>query len=279
MNTDIMKHESITAIVAQVNRSRDDFARAADILEKAEKDLAAVLGEYNAHILEHSIDRDKCLARIKGNAWGYILKRSGVYEFCSIRQRDEINRQMADEKNLPEFTFENIQAWFESYAINIDRLFEDSIKEVFDWLRPWKRDGYKTNNREIIGRKVIKSWVFENIWNGRMGIIYYNDKYLQAIDNVFHLMDGKGVAKYPGNLITAIREACQHGQMSCETDYFIVKWYKKGTMHMEFKRQDLLDKVNAKAGGLNLGADLFGKQEAIIKADGGNYENTGTDNN
>ncbi|HBC87038.1 MAG TPA: hypothetical protein DCZ94_08800 [Lentisphaeria bacterium] len=265
MNTDIMKRETFTAIVGQVKKSQDDFSRAIDILETAQKELGLVLGDYRAHILEHGISKEKCLEKIKGSAWGYLLHRSGVFEFCSIRQRDEINSQMEDEKNLPEFTLDNIQAWFESYAVNIDKLFEDSIKEIFDWLRPWKYDDYRTNNREIIGRKVIKTGMFENIWNGRMSLVYHRDKYVQAMDNVFHLMDGKGVAKYPGNLVTAIKEACQHGQMSCETEYFIVKWYKKGTMHMEFKRLDLLDKVNAKAGGLNLGADLFGKQEAMVK--------------
>ena len=265
MNTDIMKRETFAAIVAQVSKSRDDFSRAIDILENAQKELGAVLGEYRAHILDHSICREKCMDSIKGNAWSFLLERSGVYEFCSIKQRDEINSQMSDEKNLPEFTLDNIHAWFESYSLNVDKLFEDSIKEIFDWLKPWRYEDYKTNNKEIIGRKVIKDWMFENIWNGRMGLVYHRDKYIQALDNVFHLMDGKGISKYPGNLVTAIKEACREGKMGCETEYFTVKWYKKGTMHLEFKRLDLLDKVNAKAGGLNLGADLFGSKEALMK--------------
>ena len=267
MNTDIMKRETFTAIVGQVKKAQEDFSRAIDILETAQKELGLVLGDYRSHILDQTISKDKCLDKIKGNAWGYLLQRSGVFEFCSIRQRDEINSQMEDEKNLPDFTLDNIQAWFESYAVNIDRLFEDSIKEIFNWLRPWKRDGYKTNNREIIGRKVIKTSMFENVWGEKMSLVYYNDKYIQAMDNVFHLMDGKGVAKYPGNLVTAIKEACRENNISCETEYFTVKWYKKGTMHMEFKRLDLLDKVNAKAGGLNLSADLFGNKEALMKTE------------
>lgn len=190
-----------------------------------------------------------------------------MFEFCSIKQRDEIHSQMEDEKNLPDFTLDNIQSWFESYALNVDKLFEDSIKEIFDWLRPWKRETYKTNNKEIIGEKVIKDWMFENVWEDKMSLVYRNDKYLQALDNVFHLMDGKGVAKYPGNLVTAIKEACSQNNRSCETEYFICKWYKKGTLHIEFKRMDLLEKVNSKAGGMNLGADLFGKKEAVVKAE------------
>lgn len=265
MNTDIIKRETFAAIVSQVEKSKQDFATAVDILERTQKELGLVLGEWRSHILAHSICREKCLSKIKGNAWSYLLERSGVYEFCSIKQRDEINNQMRDEKNLPDFTLENIQAWFESYSLNIDKLFEDSIKEIFNWLKPWKYETYKTNNKEIIGRKVIKNSMFENVWNEKMSLVYYNDKYIQALDNVFHLMDGKGISKYPGNLVTAIKEACSKNIRGCETEYFICKWYKKGTMHLEFKRLDLLDKVNAKAGGLNLSADLFGDKEALMK--------------
>lgn len=265
MNTDIIKRESFTAIVAQVEKSKQDFNNAIDILEKTQKELGVVLGEWRSNILDHSLCKEKCLNKIKGNAWSFLLERSGVFEFCSIKQRDEINSQMNDEKNLPDFTLENIQAWFESYSLNIDKLFEDSIKEIFDWLKPWKRETYKTNNREIIGKKVIKDWMFENVWADKMSLCYAQEKYLQALDNSFHLMDGKGISKYPGNLVTAIKEACTRNVRFCETEYFTVKWYKKGTMHLEFKRLDLLEKVNAKAGGLNLSADLFGNKEAVVK--------------
>lgn len=46
MNTDIIKRETFTAIVAQVEKSRQDFSRAIDILENAQKELGLVLGEY-----------------------------------------------------------------------------------------------------------------------------------------------------------------------------------------------------------------------------------------
>lgn len=265
MNADIIKRESFTAIVAQVSKSRNDFCTAIDIMENAQKELSVLIGDYRSHILEHSIYKDKCMDKIKSNAWGYLLERSGVFEFCSIKQRDEISNQMKDEKSLPDFTLDNIQSWFESYALNVDKLFEDSIREIFNWLKPWRHDTFKTNNKEIIGRKVIKDWMFENVWDEKMSLNYSQDKYVQALDNVFHLMDGKGVAKYPGNLLTAIKDACRENIRSCETEYFTVKWYKKGTLHLEFKRVDLLDKVNAKAGGLNLSADLFGKKEAMVK--------------
>jgi hypothetical protein len=62
MDTDIMKNETFVAIVAQVNKTREDFCKAIDILETAQKELGVVLGDWRAHILEHSICKEKCLA-------------------------------------------------------------------------------------------------------------------------------------------------------------------------------------------------------------------------
>jgi hypothetical protein len=40
--------------------------------------------------------------------------------------------------------------------------------------------------------------------------------------------------------------------MGCETKYFKVKWFKKGTLHIEFKRLDLLSELNRIGGGNRL---------------------------
>jgi len=267
MNSGIIKRDTFTAIAAQVKKAQQDAITAIDMLDKTQKMLIGTLGAWRGSFLERSIDKEKCLSKIKGNAWSFLLERSGVFEFCSIKQRDEINKQMEDEKNLPEFTLENIQAWFESYAVNIDKLFEDSVKEVAHWLYPCRTEQeYKTNGKELIGRKVIKTCMFEQGWNSSINLRYSSEKYIQALDNIFFLMEGKGVAKYPGNLLTAIKAASQDHKKKCETEYFRVKWYKKGTMHLEFKRLDILEKVNKKAGGLNLSSDLFGKAQAMQKA-------------
>ena len=102
MNTEIIKRETFAAIVAQVEKSKRDFCQAIDILETAKKELGVVLGDWRSSILDHSISKDKCLERIKGNAWSYLLERSGVFEFCSIKQRDEMSTPFYNFLNLPD---------------------------------------------------------------------------------------------------------------------------------------------------------------------------------
>ena len=74
MDTEIVKRETFVAIVAQVNKTREDFCKAIDILETAQKELGVMLGHYRSHILEQSICKEKCLYRIKGNARGFLLQ-------------------------------------------------------------------------------------------------------------------------------------------------------------------------------------------------------------
>ena len=74
------------------------------------------------------------------------------------------------------------------------------------------------------------------------------DERFHDLDKVFHLLDGAGIPKYPGDMVTAMREAMAAGQQECTTKYLKVRWFKNGNAHLEFLRLDLLQKLNAKAG-------------------------------
>ncbi len=54
--------------------------------------------------------------------------------------------------------------------------------------------------------------------------------------------------KWPGDVVTKINEAVRDKKWEAETEYFKLKWYKVGTLHIEFKRMDLVAKMNALAG-------------------------------
>ncbi len=72
---------------------------------------------------------------------------------------------------------------------------------------------------------------------------------MTAMDNVFHMLDGKGIPPgYNGPLITAINQTGPEGKG--QTDYFKFALYAgNGNMHLEFRRIDLVDQLNSVAGG------------------------------
>jgi len=50
--------------------------------------------------------------------------------------------------------------------------------------------------------------------------------------------------KYPDDFITALSEAIRKNAPSAETPYFLCKWCKNGNLHIEFRRPDLLRRLN-----------------------------------
>ena len=74
----------------------------------------------------------------------------------------------------------------------------------------------------------------------------------QAVDKAFHLLDGKGLPKYPGDFLTAIREAMRRSRgpgFAGESEYFRFRVYGNGNVHLELKRMDLVAGINRRCGG------------------------------
>ena len=78
-------------------------------------------------------------------------------------------------------------------------MFDEALKEVFRTLTPgacqW--DTYKTNEGDAVGSKVILRGYISPDYRGGFKVSYHSwaEQGIQAIDNVFHLLDGKGVSK------------------------------------------------------------------------------------
>jgi hypothetical protein len=61
------------------------------------------------------------------------------------------------------------------------------------------------------------------------------------------------VAKtYNGELMDAVSATRKDGDGRGETTYFRFRCFKRGTLHIAFKRMDLVDELNRIAGGKNL---------------------------
>lgn len=108
-------------------------------------------------------------------------------------------------------------------------------------------NGWKTNSAYKINKKVIiplRGWKdLEHSWGGFKPTDYYVVKKLHDMERVFDYLDGG--EDTTRNLELILRDAEQTEQsrkINCK--YFYLTFYKKGTCHIEFKDQRLLDKFN-----------------------------------
>lgn len=74
---------------------------------------------------------------------------------------------------------------------------------------------------------------------------------LRALENVFTALDGKGsiTKTHNGEIIDAINRSTDG---TGETDYFRFRACRNRNLHLEFKRLDLLARLNQIAGGARL---------------------------
>jgi hypothetical protein len=248
---------TIEAMCRAYADAQRDVAEAFRLLDVAKKRLDGVFaaGSYGVSMLPHNISdsylgsgAEETALNIRKLAWNYVLRQTRVLEMCGVKQREELVRQVSNGEDLPDLTEDNVWSLLNKLGDELPAMLEAALKEVFEFLTPsskWTR--YKTNNSFKVGKRVIVSYAFDTQYGCRLN--YHKEPFIQALDNVFHLLDGKGVARYPDNLVTAIETALRKHEWCCETEYFKCKWFKVGTLHIDFQRLDLVDELNKRAGG------------------------------
>lgn len=267
--SNIIEHQKISAIVENYQLAQAEVKQAFDLLMSAKKRLYATLGQYHDTIFRdrisdyHLDDQAKESAKIiRRNAWRYLLEQLQIRNVMSIEAKKKLDEQI-EKGDLPELTVESALAAFNGFMGMAEVYLEDAVQEVFNWLRP-RHERYKTNQKYQIGKKVIIGWAIS--YNS---ISFHREQEFRALDNVFHMLDGKGCPKYPNDLVSTVNNAIREKKTSCETPYFSCKWYLKGTIHITFKRPDLLKRLNRKGGNYyNVGQDE-GKRKGTGKADKG----------
>lgn len=260
MTTEIERKQTARMIATAHTIASGKIREAYTILEEAQKDLAAIGDHFDVlpDCRYAKNPTDEILLNIKKRTWQYIFQRTNVRDYMTTRKLKAFQESLEEPKKLPEITEENIREFVENIILAAPDLLNDFVRETFQWLLPTHRqtDKLKTlkKNQFEIQQKTIVSHICKvNSWDGKLRMNYNNSsENLNNLDSAFRLLDGKGIAKYPDDLKTVTEIAFKAGLRIVETDYFKIKFYGNGNAHIEFRRADLLQKLNQVGGGLNL---------------------------
>ncbi len=194
-------------------------------------------------------DVDRAIKRMARQAWGHIVARLELKRKMSIKRYDDLERDLQDLKiDLPAITEENVVKFAQGYIELMPDMIAEAVGEVFEFLRP-HRSAHKTNTELEIGRKVILTGVLRGrTMAGRQATSYWSSRFV-ALENVFTHLDGHGqVNKQWWSALEQAFSSADEGA----TPYFAFKCYGNGNLHIEFKRLDLLAKLNKMAGGMRM---------------------------
>lgn len=191
------------------------------------------------------------IAYLRKQIWRVLVDRLEIGRMMSIKKAKELADWLDKESGQEAITVDSVIGFFRYYVQNLETMLEEAVVEVYDLLRP-RHDRFKTNSQFRVGKKVILSgWVGRWYGGSRTSVNYhYRDHYV-ALENVFQSLDGRGsIAK---GYRTELEAAIDSNQPRGETTYFKYRACAKGTLHLEFKRPDLVQRFNEIAGRRFLG--------------------------
>ncbi|STM59635.1 aec79 [Escherichia coli] len=173
--------------------------------------------------------------------WRDLMQRSGMLSLMDAQARDTWYRSL-EYDNFPEISEANILSTFEQLHQNKDEVFERGVINVFRGLS-WD---YKTNSPCKFGSKIIVNNLVR--WD-RWGLHLNSGQQARST-----CRSGKNATpvqrqtdpRQPGNITIRLDGHIQsvQGKERYEDEMFIIKYFKKGSAHITFKRLELIDRIN-----------------------------------
>jgi len=225
---------------------------------------------------------------IRKMIWSFVLKFCQMDDYLFYRQRQEFYDKLDKGSATLPFTKENIKQFFDNLFYQREEYFKRGVEDLFNEITSYHNgntrhtEGWKTNKNWKINKKVIVNWgvQFEDYSKYRSygdtspGYGRFSSSRLYSRDWIDDLDKIVRKIRPEYSSTPKIKEALSRkfdelgevyvGQSfdnTCETAYFHLRFFKKGTLHITFKSQQVLDELNLMGAKLrrDLGYDDWGK--------------------
>ena len=181
------------------------------------------------------------ICNLDRSIWRDLMKKSGMISLMDAQAREQWYNSL-EKDEIPAVSEENILSTFEQLHLNKGEVFERGVINVFKGLS-WD---FKTNSPCKFGAKIIVTGLIKyDQWGFGLDWGWQRDR-LADLERVLMLLDGKPV---PDNRADVTRRLANHIHENrhsnrYEDEMFAIKYFQKGTAHITFKRQELVDKLN-----------------------------------
>jgi hypothetical protein len=250
--------EHIRKAKLYMNQNKISDSRASSHEDDFEKILGMALS--NVHT-----SRAEFLRKHRRQAWTSVFHQMEFDRWLDSKQQEQFLRDVQRDSTIP-FTADNIKDTLENVFMSRKKLFDESVASVFDELcshavengtgpvmpeklRGRQSEGWKTNDSYKVNQKLIFPYGVELNFNGRTLRQYGYGSGSAAVvcrdlDRILCVLDGQPFDKC--HTVGAAIDSAEPGEL-VESQYFEIRGYKKGTLHLKFKRLDLWETFNKTA--------------------------------
>lgn len=199
-------------------------------------------------------DPSEVIDYVTNQAWWMVAERLDVFSALSPVKALDM-RRMLDKGEMGELTVEHIASMAKSVRGQLSTLIEQCVVEAYDFLRPRDDSGgqgnarFKSNSPYRVGGRVVLAGVVD-VSFGFWSLHYRYEPELKALERVFMMLDGAGTTtpETGSPFVNGIKSLKGNRGGTFSTDYFRVKAWKNGNVHIYFLRKDLLALFNKAAG-------------------------------
>ncbi|WP_187632200.1 class I SAM-dependent methyltransferase [Hymenobacter lutimineralis] len=261
----------------QAKQAFVDFMRARQALQF----YGAQLVSYQQDILEvateaisgngtHRASYNDFCDSLNQSAWRVVLEKMNIQKYMTHQVRSDFERYGRAQGYMA-FNKENVASLAEMVFENRTTILDKAVVAVFDIFTSYYKEnrvhveGWKSNDRFKANRKlVLPNWVRWDDWStprdlktygSRFKMNYHLHSEYSDIDKVMCYLTGENhdtcytieqalktrfdrLGKvYPG----------EQFENECESQFFNLRFFKKGTLHIEFKEELLWQEFNLRA--------------------------------
>lgn len=229
------------------------------LLQGSDKVETAIASAYNEKTKQRTYNR--FMDELKGMAWKNIFSQTKIADIVTRKVRDDFDKFSKAEGCL-DFTPENIEGLFDMLFLNRGTIMQKCLEETFDRMCRYDKknrvhwEGWKTNDAYKVNRKVIMPYMieYEGRWGRKEFSVSYHRNYsdLEDIDKVMCMLSGKkfeDIATIHNTLRKRFRGISHEGEEgnTAESEFFQLKFFQKGTLHLYFKDEYLWQQFNIQA--------------------------------
>lgn len=235
---------AVTSLIAQAHallQQAADLARCAHL-----GDLCDVFEQHRRRMtVQFSfIQADapaKTMKHLDGAGWKFLMEESGMWSLMDSTAR-KAWREAIQKGDYPELTLLNIEATFSRLHESRADMFERGVIAIFERLS-WD---YKTNSPFKFGKRLIVDRLLMEV-NKKNQTLHFDTNATSELDDlvrVFSILEAKPEPDHRTGMFYTLNQCDKAGDWHYDGEYFSLKWHKKGTGHLTFKRPDLVTQLN-----------------------------------